>query len=161
MNMRRRMFLVRTALLACMVSAAAVPAACAAELASLDWLLGSWQRTGMPAGLSGEEHWRRQQDALEGEGRSYRHGELRFQERLRIVEEAARLYYVADVAGNPAPVRFALVEQGAQSVVFENLQHDFPQRIAYQRNGRQLTATVSAGERVQVFQFEQAAQPAD
>ncbi|WP_313273994.1 DUF6265 family protein [Stenotrophomonas sp.] len=135
--------------------------AAAAELASLDWLLGNWQRTGMAAGTSGAEHWHRQADVLEGEGRSYRQGELRFQERLRIIDDGGQLYYVADVAGNPAPVRFALVAQGVQSVVFENLQHDFPQRIAYQRNGRRLTATVSAGERVQVFEFEQAAQPTD
>ncbi len=144
-----------------LVGAASAVTAAAAELASLDWLLGNWQRTGMAAGTSGAEHWRRQADVLEGEGRSYRQGELRFQERLRIIDDGGQLYYVADVAGNPAPVRFALVAQGAQSVVFENLQHDFPQRIAYQRNGRRLTATVSAGERVQVFEFEQAAQPTD
>jgi len=144
-----------------LVGAASAVTAAAAELASLDWLLGNWQRTGMAAGTSGAEHWRRQADVLEGEGRSYRQGELQFQERLRIIDEGGQLYYVADVAGNPAPVRFALVAQGAQSVVFENLQHDFPQRIAYQRNGRRLTATVSAGERVQVFAFEQAAQPTD
>ncbi len=144
-----------------LVAAASAVTAAAAELASLDWLLGNWQRTGMAAGTSGAEHWRRQADVLEGEGRSYRQGELRFQERLRIIDEGGQFYYVADVAGNPTPVRFALVAQGAQSVVFENLQHDFPQRIAYQRNGRRLTATVSAGERVQVFEFEQAAQPTD
>ena len=144
-----------------LVGAASAVTATAAELSSLDWLLGSWQRTGMAAGTSGDEHWRRQAEALEGEGRSYRQGELRFQERLRIVNDGGQLYYVADVAGNPAPVRFALVEQGRDSVVFENPKHDFPQRIAYRRNGRQLTATVSAGERVQVFQFEQAAQPAN
>ena len=144
-----------------LVGAASAVTAAAAELSSLEWLLGSWQRTGMAAGRSGAEHWRRQADVLEGEGRSYRQGELQFQERLRIIDEGGQLYYVADVAGNPAPVRFALVEQGAQSVVFENLRHDFPQRIVYQRNGRQLTATVSAGERVQVFEFEQAAQPTD
>ncbi|WP_312914106.1 DUF6265 family protein [Stenotrophomonas sp.] len=142
-----------------LVGAASAVTAAAAELASLDWLLGNWQRTGMAAGTSGAEHWRRQADVLEGEGRSYRQGELRFQERLRIIDEGGQLYYVADVAGNPAPIRFALVAQGVQSVVFENLQHDFPQRIAYQRNGRRLTATVSAGERVQVFAFEQSAQP--
>jgi len=144
-----------------LVGAASAVTATATELSSLDWLLGNWQRTGMAAGTSGAEQWRRQADVLEGEGRSYRQGELQFQERLRIIDAGGQLYYVADVAGNPAPVRFALVEQGAQSVVFENLRHDFPQRIAYQRNGRQLTATVSAGERVQVFEFEQAAQPTD
>ena len=141
------------ALLACVFAAVIACPAAAAELASLDWLLGSWQRTGLPADRSGVEQWRRQGDAFEGEGRSYRDGALRFQERLRIVAEGAQLYYVADVAGNPAPVRFRLVAQGGQSAVFENPQHDFPQRIAYQRNGEQLTATVSAGERVQVFQF--------
>ena len=140
-------------LLACVFAAAMACPAAAAELASLNWLLGSWQRTGLPADRSGVEQWRRQGDAFEGEGRSYRDGALRFQERLRIVAEGAQLYYVADVAGNPAPVRFRLVAQGGQSAVFENPQHDFPQRIAYQRNGEQLTATVSAGERMQVFQF--------
>ena len=69
------------------VGAASAVTAAAAELASLDWLLGNWQRTGMAAGSSGAEQWRRQADVLEGEGRSYRQGELRFRERLRIVSE--------------------------------------------------------------------------
>ncbi|WP_313319117.1 DUF6265 family protein [Stenotrophomonas sp.] len=135
--------------------------AAAAEVSSLGWLLGDWQRTGLAADRSGSEQWRRQADALVGEGRSYRQGKLQFEERLRIIEDGGLLYYVADVPGNPAPVRFGLVEQGDQSAVFENPQHDYPQRIAYRREGRQLTATVSGGTREQVFQFTLSAQAAD
>jgi hypothetical protein len=43
------------------------------------------------------------------------------------------------------PVAFPLVSVTDDTVVFENPDHDFPQRITYQRNGDDsVTATVEA-----------------
>ncbi len=38
---------------------------------------------------------------------------------------------------------FRLVESGAGRAAFENADHDYPQRIAYVRDGDTLTATIS------------------
>lgn len=142
-------------LLACLLGlpllASAAPPA--APASALQWLLGHWQRDDLPAGRSGDEHWWQQGTELHGEGSSYRAGELRFREQLRIVGEDGAVFYVAQVPGNPAPVKFRQVEQQGQSVLFENPAHDFPQRIHYRREGRQLTATISGDGREQVFQF--------
>lgn len=127
----------------------------------LQWLLGTWQRDDLPQGRSGDEVWRGEGDALVGVGSSYRDGALRFREQLRIVQEGEQVFYVADVPGNPAPVKFGQSNQQGQSVVFENPAHDFPRRIEYQREGERLTARISGGGREQVFHFLRLPQPAD
>jgi hypothetical protein len=51
--------------------------------------------------------------------------------------------YWASPDGRP-PVAFRLSQSGPGRVVFDNPQHDYPQRIAYQRSDGGLVATVSA-----------------
>lgn len=149
-----------------MLLLAAMPAAAAAEqvadtpIVAFHWLLGQWKRVDLPAGRSGDEQWRVQDAALIGVGSSYRDGVLRFREQLRIVAEGDNVFYVADVPGNPAPVKFRLVARDGESVVFENLQHDYPQRIAYRRDGSRLMATTSGTGREENFLFERAGVPA-
>jgi hypothetical protein len=50
--------------------------------------------------------------------------------------------YWASPRGAPA-VGFRLVRADATNAVFENPQHDYPQRIAYRRSGATMTATIS------------------
>ena len=70
----------------------------------------------------------------------HRHGEYEF-EMLSVRASAAGFSYFGQPSGNP-PVEFALKETHGQRVVFENLQHDFPQRIIYWRVGNVLHARV-------------------
>lgn len=49
--------------------------------------------------------------------------------------------YIAQPGGG-APVRFALVESGAQRALFSNPDHDFPKFIEYVREGDRLTARI-------------------
>ncbi|HUP96383.1 MAG TPA: DUF6265 family protein, partial [Usitatibacter sp.] len=49
--------------------------------------------------------------------------------------------YLASPGGR-APVEFKLAELGDKRVVFENLAHDFPQRIIYWMEGPKLAARV-------------------
>ena len=130
-------------------------------LQSLAWLLGTWERTGLPEGRSGSEQWQRQGVALVGRGASYTQGRLQFEESLRIEQDGAEVYYIADVPGNPMSVKFRKVEQAEHSVTFENPAHDFPQRITYRREGTQLTAILSGGGDSRMFRFEQSKSPTD
>ena len=46
-----------------------------------------------------------------------------------------RFFYVPNVAHNKYPVPFKLIRAEEGSFVFEHPEHDFPQRIIYQRQG--------------------------
>jgi hypothetical protein len=54
---------------------------------------------------------------------------------LRIEARTDGIYYVASPSGRPA-TPFKLRQFSKDRVVFENRAHDFPQRIAYWREGR-------------------------
>ena len=55
------------------------------------------------------------------------------------------LAYLASPGGRPA-VAFRLVESGATSATFANPDHDYPQRIRYERDGDTMRATISAAD---------------
>ena len=53
-----------------------------------------------------------------------------FFEFMRIVENAEGVSFLASPAGQPA-TKFAMVECSDKRVVFENPDHDYPQKIGY------------------------------
>ena len=61
-------------------------------------------------------------------------GRPAFFEYLRIEQQKSSVVYIASPRGGAA-TEFALISAGAAEVVFENLEHDFPQRIIYRREG--------------------------
>jgi hypothetical protein len=100
------------------------------RLASLAWLAGSWGHDS--AGVRVEEHWMAPAGSLMlGMARSVAGGRVRSFEFLRIREWGDSLAYIASPGGRP-PTPFPVKELGDRQVVFENLAHDFPQRISYQ-----------------------------
>ncbi len=131
----------------------------APELESLAWLLGRWNRTGLPEGQEGYEHWRIEGKGYAGIGARLRNGQVAFEERLWIKADGGEVFYVAEVHGNPAPVRFRLVERAERSAVFENPEHDFPKRISYRLTGDHLEARISGDGREITFGFERESAP--
>jgi catechol 2,3-dioxygenase-like lactoylglutathione lyase family enzyme len=93
------------------------------------FLTGSWR--GKHQGGRVEEHW---MDAgggtMVGMSRTVSGAGKTFFEYLRIDKTKDGLVYQASPGGKK-PVPFKLVENGKHKVVFENLEHDFPQRIRY------------------------------
>jgi hypothetical protein len=68
-------------------------------------------------------------------------GRLASFEHLRIATKGGRLCYLASPGGGEATA-FCAVEVEEARVVFENREHDFPQRILYWRTGETLHARV-------------------
>lgn len=101
-----------------------------AQTAALSWLAGSW--SGSRQGVASEEHWTTPEGgALVGLHKDVRAGRMVSFEFLRIgLDAAGRLCYFASPQGAP-PTPFCAVEIGDRRVVFENREHDFPQRILY------------------------------
>ena len=123
-----------------------IPAVLAAEdaappsVSDLAWLAGSWCAESDTA--TAEEHWVAPHGGvLLGLHRDVRAGRGAFFEYLRIVEEDGAVVYYASPAGRPA-TPFRLVELTGEKAVFANPEHDFPQRIIYERDGDQLKATI-------------------
>ncbi len=104
------------------------------------WMTGSWGAT--VDGVKMEEHWTTADGGIMlGTHRDVRaDGKVSF-EFIRIVKKDGTLVYMAMPGGRP-PTSFPLKEAAASRIVFENLKHDFPQRIIYWRDGKQLCARV-------------------
>lgn len=126
-------------------------------LEDLAWLAGHWSAE--EGGVLMEEHWTAPRGGvLLGLHRDVRleGNELLGFEYLRIVVDGEGVpSYVASPGGGSS-TSFSLAELEERRVVFENLEHDFPQRVVYRREGDVLLARVedAAGERGLQWRWE-------
>ncbi len=101
-------------------------------LARLAWLGGCWAAVGAEAG-SGEQWLPLAGGTLLGVGRTVRGGRTVDFEFLQIrAATDGRIAYIAQPGGRP-PTQFLSTTVSEREVVFENPQHDFPQRVIYRR----------------------------
>ena len=118
--------------------AAAQPAAEAAE-PDLDWLAGYW--LSCEDGVEVSETWSRRRGGIML-GSSITSGDDSFSwEQTRIEAEADGLVFHAQPRGQP-PAAFRLARSGPSEAMFENPDHDFPQRVVYRRDGDRLTGRI-------------------
>jgi hypothetical protein len=130
MNMTRAALFSVLVLLAASATAADLP----------KWMAGSWKSVAGPTKM--EEHWTTPDgDVMLGIHRDVRTGGKTSFEFLRIERKEGQLVYLAMPGGRPA-TPFPLKTITETRVVFENPQHDFPQRIIYWREGEKLCARV-------------------
>ena len=102
-------------------------------LEPLGWLAGCWRRGGEAAVQ--EERWSRAAgEVMVGTNHTVRDGRLTAFEYLRIQVVDGVPNYVA-VPSDQAETAFPLIAVDDTSMVFENLDHDFPQRIGYALSG--------------------------
>jgi len=111
-----------------------------AMLDRVAWLHGCWQSTGSPAVV--EEQWMAPRGGtMIGMGRTVRDERTIEYELVVLKEQDGRLAYEAHPSGQPSAV-FLSSEITDASVVFENAQHDFPQRVGYRRSESGLAAWI-------------------
>lgn len=146
MILRRRFLTPKVALLVTLSLAAAT--ASAAEPASgiqrLAWLRGCWEMTSSERTI--EEHWMAPLGtSMLGMGRTLRAGDLVEYELVVIREKGAQLAYEAHPSGQPSAT-FLSESVGEGAVVFQNLTHEFPKRVGYERQGEgRLLAWIDGG----------------
>jgi len=111
----------------------------AAELPS--WMAGAWTTT--LDGAQVEERWTDARGNLMiGMNRTvYPNGKTSF-EFLRIELRDGKPVYLAMPGGRSPATAFPMKSQTASRIVFENLGHDFPQRVLYWRDGEKLCGRV-------------------
>ncbi len=125
---------VLTVFAALTVSAIALAAAAQPEIERVAWLAGCWSSENAEPG-SGEQWMPLAGGTMLGMSRTVRQGktvEFEFIE-LRYLPDG-RLAYIAHPSGQQTTV-FPLLRISDSEVVFENREHDFPQRIAYAKEG--------------------------
>ncbi|MEJ0102023.1 MAG: DUF6265 family protein [Bacteroidota bacterium] len=114
------------------------------DLTKLKWLEGTWTRTNAKAGWGGNERWLQSSPTeWQGYGITLKGTDTVFLEKLKIAVKDGSIYYVADVPGNKEPVLFRFTTLTENSFACENLQHDFPKKIVYEKREDTLKAVIS------------------
>ena len=107
----------------------------------LEWIADKWINKDNESETI--ESWEIINDSLfEGKSVTIKNGKEVFSEKLKIEKQGPDIFYVADVAHNPAPVSFRLVTLSDTAAVFENMEHDFPKRITYKYESGSLHAWI-------------------
>ncbi len=127
------------------------------DISKASWLIGTWENKTSRGSMY--ETWTKLNDK-ELSGKSYiiKEKDTMVFETVRLVQEQDGLFYIPTVKNQNAglPVRFAAKTFSETQLIFENLQHDFPQIISYQKiNADSLVAetsgTKNGQERKQIF----------
>ena len=105
-------------------------------------MAGCWERTDRSGAVFAEMWMKPAGTSMIGAGRTVKGGKTVDYEFLRIEQRADGFYYVAKPKANAAETPFKLKSSTANEFVFENLEHDFPQRIIYKLNGNSMAARI-------------------
>ena len=104
------------------------------------WMAGCWSLAS--EGRTVEEQWMAPSGgSMLGISRTVKDGRLLEFEFVVLRERGEGLVYVAHPSGQPGG-EFPMKSLDASSVIFENTQHDFPQRIGYRRDGDNVAAWI-------------------
>ncbi len=102
------------------------------EIDQLVWLVGNWETIAPQGQLY--ENWTQSNDTiLKGSSHMVINDDTVFTESLSIEQRNDGLYYIPSVSNQNAgkPVLFRFIENNNGEIIFENKEHDFPQRIIY------------------------------
>jgi hypothetical protein len=134
----------------------------AGPLAAASWMAGCWAFT--EGGRHVEEQWMRPSGGVMlGMSRAVRDGKAGSIEFVLLRVRDGRLVYDARPEGQAGAV-FPLVRSSADELVFEDLAHDFPQRIIYRRVGNdemraRIEGTTASGPRGFDYPFKRVGCP--
>jgi hypothetical protein len=102
----------------------------AKNLDEFNFLTGKWQ--GGRDEMILEEVWSKESpDRIQGDGCVISGADTMFHEKMSIELQKGEIYYMATSPNKEGPVPFKLISYEKNSWVFENKQHDFPQKITY------------------------------
>jgi len=98
-------------------------------ITALAWLAGCWDGSG--GGREYVEQWMKPSgQTMLGMSRTVANGKTVAYEFVKIHEQNGDVFYTAKPSGQ-AEASFKLIKYANQEAVFENPQHDFPQRVIY------------------------------
>lgn len=116
-----------------------------AKAPDVDFLVGTWQVEGKEQ----FEVWNKEKDGIySGYAYSMVNGEKYFSEMLQIRTSGDQIVFEANVEGqnDGASIPFKLNPNVKDKLSFENLSHDFPKRIQYERIDEQTLSVSVLGD---------------
>lgn len=127
------------------------------DIKKAEWLIGTWENNTSKDTIY--ETWKKNNDnELSGMSYIIKDKDTIVYENIQLVQEKDKLVYIPIVKNQNGglPVRFTAKMVSENHMVFENLQHDFPQIISYtQTDTNALVAEISGSkngrERKQTF----------
>jgi len=118
------------------------------DLSKLAWMTGCWATPADRPGLVIDEHWSNPAGGnMLGYSRTFKGPRMVFFEFIRLEVKGGEVVYTPRYGTSLKPVSFRMVKQGPSDVVFENPEHDFPQRILYRREGDMLHAAIEGNDK--------------
>jgi hypothetical protein len=116
------------------------------EMSSLDIFIGKWKSESRTS-VSFEEWDKINETFFEGIGYSLKNGEKNIYEKFNILKLHNHIVYIAQ-PGNNLPTLFTLISSESNKFIFENKEHDFPQRVIYNfTSDKNLTASIEGKEK--------------
>lgn len=102
------------------------------KLTSAKWLLGRWQNNKLESIVT--ETWKEENDSVfAGESYIVQVKDTIFHELIKLHETNGELFYTVSIKNNSEeiPVSFKLTKATNSLLIFENPEHDFPNKISY------------------------------
>lgn len=99
---------------------------------NFNWLIGKWKMDSQKTEVY--EEWQRDGNRIKGESYKINDGQKQISETLFLENFSGQWAYIALPKGQTIAL-FALVESKDDKYIFENKEHDFPQRIIYHFDG--------------------------
>lgn len=113
------------------------------EIKDFDGMAGCWEQRNDAKKLLISEQWMSPAGtSLIGMGRTVKDGKTTDWEFMRIEQRADGIFYVAKPRENSDETAFKLISSDLNQVVFENKEHDFPQRIIYKLQGTKMIGRI-------------------
>lgn len=102
------------------------------KIKQMEWVIGKWEN------ITGEgelyEIWAKTNDTIYS-GRSFMiaNNDTVFSEKISLELKNNELFYIPTIGNqnNAQPITFKLVGIENNEIIFENMEHDFPQRVIY------------------------------
>ena len=103
------------------------------SITGLSWLSGCWQSTSKK--VSTVERWTQPNGQMMlGVSQTVKNDKTTFYEFMRIIENEKDIFLIVNSPENKDEVSFKLIKTSDKEVIFENPEHDFPNRIIYKRD---------------------------
>jgi hypothetical protein len=115
--------------------------AAAAEFRDVTFMSGCWKTAPDVTPEYRECYGAPKAGMIQGSSQTIENGKTTSFEFSLVTEDGGKIIYRPFPNGKQA-VDFTLTKQSANKAVFENLAHDFPQRIVYRKADRKLTARI-------------------
>ena len=101
------------------------------SLDKLGFMAGCWESSGSKDRVGSEQWMKPAGGMMMGMGRTVSGGKAVDYEFMRIEQRGEDVFFIAQPKANAAETPFKLIRLDENGAVFENPEHDFPQRVIY------------------------------